>query len=565
MRKVLILILCLLMMHLYPGSTGAEETKKIAVLPFTIHSAENIDYIKSGVLDMLISRLSASEYMNVTDKNMVADALKKIQKKDFNAADVYGLGKQLGVDFVVWGSITKIGNSVSLDGKLLDIATYKSPVGIFEQCEGIDEVIPRINTFAKKINLHLLGQVPVAFTPPSEKTPPPQPAQPVAPSTPDSSAIEALKTPEGTYTAIINPNFISEAQPLDRKGFWITRRYSTEFKGMDIGDVNKDGLNEVVVIDDNNVMVYQKKGKTLKLLHKRSDKAYVKNLALDVADINGNGIKEIIVTSLTANNLASYVLEFQDGKFKMIASKLRWFLRVIDIAGEATLLGQMMGLNGPFEYPIYEIVWENGEYVEGERMDIPEGLSVYGLTIDSVDREGIERVIALDDYDHLRIYVKTQKPISKIHVFGGSDESIWKGDDVFGGSTTYIKPDEQGTATEHKVDAQSKTYINVRIITYDINNDGKREIIIVKNMSSSGRLFENIRSFTKSEIYNLQWDGMGISVNWKTRPIQGYVADYQFKDIDNDGENEIVLALVTTSGGITKPRSQLAAYDLKLQ
>jgi TolB-like protein len=565
MRKVLFLILCLLMMHLYPGSTRAEETKKIAVLPFSIHSAEDIDYIKSGVWDMLISRLSATEKVKVTDKNLVSDAMKKIQKKDLNAADVYGLGKQLGVEFVVWGSITKIGNSVSLDGKLLDIATYKSPVGIFEQCEGIDEVIPRINTFAKKINFHLLGQVPAAFALPPEKAPLPQPTLPVATSSPDSKAIGALKTPEGTFTAIINPDFIHEARPLDRKGFWITRRYSTEFKGMDIGDVNKDGLNEVVIVDDNNVMIYQRKGKTLKLLYKRSGKAYVQNLAVDVADINGNGVDEIIVTSLTGNSPNSYVLEFQDGKFKEIASKLRWFLRVINISGEPTLLGQKMGLASPFEYPIYEIVWDDGEYIEGERMDIPEGLSVYGLTIDSVDIDGVERIIALDDYDHLRIYSKTQKPISKIHVFGGSDESIWKGDDVFGGSSTYIKPDEQGTATDHKVDEQAKTYLNVRIITYDINKDGKREIIIVKNISSSGRMFENVKAFSKSEIYDLQWDGMGISVNWKTRPINGYVADYQFKDIDNDGENEIVLALVTTSGGVTKPRSQLAAYDLKLQ
>jgi hypothetical protein len=34
----------------------------------------------------------------------------------------------------------------------------------------------------------------------------------------------------------------------------------------------------------------------------------------------------------------------------------------------------------------------------------------------------------------------------------------------------------------------------------------------------------------------------GPSENWKTRKINGYVADYQFKDIDNDGQNEIVLA-----------------------
>lgn len=40
-----------------------------------------------------------------------------------------------------------------------------------------------------------------------------------------------------------------------------------------------------------------------------------------------------------------------------------------------------------------------------------------------------------------------------------------------------------------------------------------------------------------------------------------YIADNQSKDIDND----VALVLETTAGGVTKPRSQLAAYDLKLQ
>ncbi len=45
---------------------------------------------------------------------------------------------------------------------------------------------------------------------------------------------------------------------------------------------------------------------------------------------------------------------------------------------------------------------------------------------------------------------------------------------------------------------------------------------------------------------------MGMVENWRTKKISGYVADYQFKDIDNDGENEVVLALVLSTGGFTE-------------
>jgi len=43
----------------------------------------------------------------------------------------------------------------------------------------------------------------------------------------------------------------------------------------------------------------------------------------------------------------------------------------------------------------------------------------------------------------------------------------------------------------------------------------------------------------------------------------GYVADYQFKDIDNDGEKEIVLAVVLSTGPSLTGRSVVAVYKMK--
>jgi hypothetical protein len=106
-------------------------------------------------------------------------------------------------------------------------------------------------------------------------------------------------------------------------------------------------------------------------------------------------------------------------------------------------------------------------------------------------------------------------------------------------------------------------YINLRILTYDTNRDGKREIIVVKNLSSTSRMFQSLKLFTAAEVYNLEWEGMGMVENWRTKKISGYVADYQFKDIDNDGENEVVLALVLSVGGSIKDRSVIVTYSLK--
>ena len=278
-----------------------------------------------------------------------------------------------------------------------------------------------------------------------------------------------------------------------------------------------------------------------------------------MADINRNGVKEIIVTSMTRNMVDSFVLEYRDGKFIKIASKLPWYLRVIDTASGPILLGQNKGMDKPFSNPIHEIIWEEGQYKEGKKMKIPVGLSVYGLTIDNLGTGGGEKIIALDDYDYLNIYEQTDKSLMSLKSLGRVPERIYKSDDAYGGSNTAIVNDDLSPDDENRT-----TFINSRILTTDVK-DGKKEIIIVKNLSSVGRILKNVKVFTSSEIYDLEWDGLGLVENWRTRKISGYVADYQLKDIDNDGQKEIVLALVLSVGASMSNQSVIVSYKMSPQ
>jgi TolB-like protein len=560
MKYVLRFVVITCLITSVSGSLWAKEKKKVAVLPFAIHSAENIDYVKQGVRDMLSSRISVSDGIEVIGKDAVAEAMKEKGAKDLTLADVYDLGKKMNVDFVVWGSITKIGNSLSIDGKLVDIVTYKSDVSIFTQSQSLDDVIPKINDFAQRIDQHILGTVPPTFSSPAVSSQLPVQQQPSPPSREKDIASGIRSSKKGTFTSIINPEFINAARPLDRKGFWMSPKIPTDFKGMDIGDVNGDGLNEIVLIDNNTVMIYQLKGKDWKFIHKIPGKSSDSYLAVDVADINQNGIKEIIVTNLAGDTLESFALEFKEGNYVVIASKLPWFLRVVEMESGTRLLGQYRGMDKPFDTPIHEIVWENDHYRQGMRMKIPVGLSVYGLTFTSLGMGGNEKIIALDSDDHIAIYEQTEKPLMKIQTFGGSNELLWKSDEVYGGSNTYIE-NKHTVAEPYEI----KTFINLRLLTYDINKDGKKEIIAVKNISSVGNIFKNVKAFTSSEVYDLDWDGLGLTENWKTRKINGYVADYQFKDVDNDGQNEIVLALILSTGASISEKSVIVAYKLTPQ
>jgi TolB-like protein len=573
MKNVLRFLIIFILLTFASGSLwAAKEKNMIAVLPFTVHSGENIDYVRQGIWDMLSSRISVADKIDVLSKDMTLNFLKETGGKDLTLADVYGLGKKMKVDYIIWGSITKIGNSLSIDGKLVDIAAYKSTVSIFAQSQGMDEVIPKINDFAQRIDQHILGIAPTSpavSSPVSAQVPSPQEKSTMASR--ESDVISGMrKSKQGTLTSFINPDFINTTEPIIRKNFWMSQKTPTEFKGMDIGDVNGDRMNEIVIIDSRNIMIYQKKDKDLFLMQKIPGKSGDNYLSVDVADINNNGLKQIIVTNLPGNTVESFVLEFKNGSFVPIATKLPWFLRVIETSSGPLLIGQRRGFDKPFDTPVYQIVWEDGHYREGKKMKIPVGLSVYGLAMDSLTVggpiSGSEKIIAIDEDDYLNIYAQTDKPLVTLQTFGGSNERLWRSDETYGGSNNSIETSAlYGQSAVNQDRPDKNTYINPRILTYDVNRDGKKGIIIVKNLSAAARLFRNVKAFSSSELYDFEWDGLGLLENWKTKKINGYVADYQFKDIDNDGQKEIVLALVLASGQFVTNSSVIVVYKMNPQ
>jgi hypothetical protein len=46
----------------------AKDKNIVTVLPFTLHSAENIEYVRQGIVDMLIARISVATKSRLSAK-----------------------------------------------------------------------------------------------------------------------------------------------------------------------------------------------------------------------------------------------------------------------------------------------------------------------------------------------------------------------------------------------------------------------------------------------------------------------------------------------------------------
>lgn len=184
------------------GASWAKDKPVVTVFPFAVSSTENIDYIQQGVWGILASRISADNKVEVTGTDVVLDHLKKLAKKDLTLTDVRNLGAKMKSDFVVWGEITKKGNTVSIEGKLLEVSTGQASETLSVQTQGLDEIIPNINNFAQKVSKRIKGEL-SPEQPTAALTSGPAQAPPSLQAEREKKIIAGMKASKtGTFTSI---------------------------------------------------------------------------------------------------------------------------------------------------------------------------------------------------------------------------------------------------------------------------------------------------------------------------------------------------------------------------
>jgi hypothetical protein len=287
-------------------------------------------------------------------------------------------------------------------------------------------------------------------------------------------------------------------------------------------------------------------------------------LTLDVADINRNGVAEIIVTAVIGDKLRSFILEFEEGKFRKIAEKADWYFRVLEYPKDGpTLMGQRMGdvvtdSDSAFTGPIYRFVWKKNTFEKGPKMPFPKGTTIFGLAMGDVRGKGTSDLIAIEDSGQLRIMSPDKRKDDK--------KSSWTSGENYGGTINSYDNEakrKMWEASRALGTTNWRVYIPGRILIKDLDGDGSNEVIVNKNISPGLAIADKARIFNKGEIHDLVWDGGTLITNWKTKEISGYISDFQIKDVDNDGKEEMVVSVMNL-GKILDRRSESSILFFKL-
>ncbi|UCG12138.1 MAG: VCBS repeat-containing protein, partial [Deltaproteobacteria bacterium] len=333
-RRTLSVLVIVFFLFAAAGS-AAEVARKVAILPFEVNAAEDLSYLREGILDMLASRLAWEGKVEIIEERAVKEAVAG-REGALNEAAARELGQALGADFVLFGSLTVFGKSVSLDAKMLSLTEDRPPVTVYAQTKGMDEVVPRINDFAQDINNKIFGRGPTAVA--TATAPPPEPR--FSQAHPETLVRGQMKAggpspPEGQGSFVM----LQPDTPGAQSDLWRSQRLDFAVNGMDVGDVDGDGRAEIVVVSDfQRVVVYRWEQGILRQLGKFDGWGSDRFIWVCLLDANSDGKAEIHLSNLRGESLSSYVLEWQGGKLVERASGLGWYFNRVNLPGRGTVL-----------------------------------------------------------------------------------------------------------------------------------------------------------------------------------------------------------------------------------
>jgi outer membrane protein insertion porin family len=130
----------------------AQPVPRVALLPFDIHAQEELTYLKAEIPAAIKQQLE-KEGANVL---VIADATVELWKSGVRELDSFrSEGSRLGAGHVIWGSLTLLGDSFSIDASLLATDGNQPPGTFSVQGSGIEELPGKVAELARQMSRNI--------------------------------------------------------------------------------------------------------------------------------------------------------------------------------------------------------------------------------------------------------------------------------------------------------------------------------------------------------------------------------------------------------------------------
>jgi len=506
-KTVIVLLLCLILSLPLPAHTS---NKTLVLLPLVIYADKPFDHIRPGVKSMLVSRLSAGELEVISDERIEPLLLEKERKGITSRGRAEELARRLRADYAIFGSITAIGGGYSLDLSLLELHKDGSRLTRVSRAANEDQFIAKLSDAASQLRALIEGEETTTTLPKPER----------------AKGMFSKVEPDRQRPAGMEKGLVF--QPTrEYEGLRPTGEISVDMAVMafDMGDLDGDGQAELVILGRKKLLVYGKKAESFPLIDSLKPSFGEDFLKVSVGDVDNNGRAEIYLVSRYGVRARSTVLEWAE-KFTRLDRRTGHMQAVKDPDGSAlVLLFQDSRVDEFFSGRIYYMNYDKeGKVTKGERLPKLRGVQLNTLALFDLDRDGDPEFLGLGED-------------SRLHVWDKGGNTLWSGDKRLGGTNNAIR-----LGSAHPDDAPPRIPFNSRLLITDIDGDGNREILAIKNIPLVEHLLD-FKVFTKSNLIAYRVEGTSLFPAWTTGDI-----DYCLTDMQAEGR---VLFLAAQKGKMT--------------
>ncbi len=130
-----------------------DQSPRVAVMPFVIHTQEKMPQVQQSIQDLLIGQLS-SEGIRTADPQEI-QRVGKAGGAVTNESQARSIGERLRAQYAVIGSFNQIGSTISVDAKLVDLTGGKKTESLYAEEKGAENLA----AVTKAIVVQITGRV----------------------------------------------------------------------------------------------------------------------------------------------------------------------------------------------------------------------------------------------------------------------------------------------------------------------------------------------------------------------------------------------------------------------
>ncbi len=491
------------------GPENTDSTKSVLIFPFIISSDEKTpelvsfaDHANKTLKEAIESLGSDYQIKFERDLKKNPDASSSVS----NEAQAIDIAKHNRFDLALIGFVSQEEGQYRFRGSMWARAADRSVVTTDIRVENIHALPGILQTFLGAVVRRLHGTAKLPFY------------------RGDSQATGSFQQSGRASSLVSVPK---------NTGPWRSPEMPLAISSIDIGDMDGDGKNETVFVDESGITISRFEGGGLRALTRYSQLPAI-YISAEVQDLDDDGVAELILCYQMPNGLESSVMSYRNMNLTVLKRFPNMLLKTSiepSLGNRIALLGQSTDSDDMFSGTMIHYEMKNGSIEKVGDIKLPAGtfLLSYASGHFGEQKEFLRLILSQDQ---------------RLMAFDGDNRLLAvKHDRLYGVNRRLRMITKSGP---------KNVVFPGRILISRDSQDGSNELLLIKQIDA-GSLVEA-----------LAWDRNRFLEKWKTVTSPGIISDFLIRDFKNEGSNSLVLILVNPLlfANLTGFRSVVFAYDI---